>query len=63
VTTGEAEEIARLHKQLREVTEERDILARVTASVVPLAAAADSEDRRVPFLEEPTATACIKRAS
>jgi transposase len=28
VTTGEAEEIARLRKQLREVTEERDILAR-----------------------------------
>ena len=27
-TTGEAEEIARLRKQLREVTEERDILAR-----------------------------------
>ena len=28
VTTGEAEEMARLRKQLREVTEERDILAR-----------------------------------
>ena len=28
VTSGEAEEIARLRKQLREVTEERDILAR-----------------------------------
>ncbi len=28
VTTGEAEEIARLRRQLREVTEERDILAR-----------------------------------
>jgi transposase len=27
-TTGEAEEIARLRKQLRDVTEERDILAR-----------------------------------
>jgi transposase len=27
-TTGEAEEVARLRKQLREVTEERDILAR-----------------------------------
>jgi transposase len=27
-TTGEAEEIVRLRKQLREVTEERDILAR-----------------------------------
>jgi transposase len=29
VTTGEAEEIARLRKQLREVTEGRDVLARV----------------------------------
>ena len=28
VTAGEAEEIARLRKQLRAVTEERDILAR-----------------------------------
>ena len=28
VTSGDAEEIARLRKQLREVTEERDILAR-----------------------------------
>ena len=28
VTAGEAEEIARFRKQLREVTEERDILAR-----------------------------------
>ena len=28
VTTGEVEEMARLRKQLREVTEERDILAR-----------------------------------
>ena len=28
VTTGDAEEIARLRRQLREVTEERDILAR-----------------------------------
>jgi transposase len=28
VSTGEAEEVARLRKQLREVTEERDILAR-----------------------------------
>jgi transposase len=28
VTTSEAEEVARLRKQLREVTEERDILAR-----------------------------------
>jgi transposase len=28
VATGEAEEVARLRKQLREVTEERDILAR-----------------------------------
>jgi transposase len=28
VTTAEAEEVARLRKQLREVTEERDILAR-----------------------------------
>jgi transposase len=27
-TTGDAEEMARLRKQLREVTEERDILAR-----------------------------------
>jgi len=28
VTSGDAEEVARLRKQLREVTEERDILAR-----------------------------------
>ena len=28
ITSGDAEEIARLRKQLREVTEERDILAR-----------------------------------
>jgi transposase len=28
MTTGEAEEVARLRKQLREVTEARDILAR-----------------------------------
>jgi transposase len=28
VTSGDAEEMARLRKQLREVTEERDILAR-----------------------------------
>jgi transposase len=28
ITTAEAEEVARLRKQLREVTEERDILAR-----------------------------------
>ena len=28
VTSGKAEEVARLRKQLREVTEERDILAR-----------------------------------
>ena len=31
VTTTEAEEVARLRKQLREVTEERDILARAVS--------------------------------